>query len=243
MGWSSGSTLMSEVIAAMKNANIPEHLRAVAYDGIIDAFRNEDCDTLDECIGEDHAFDVAIGGSLKTIEPAPVEPDRVQLEKIMDCEDRDWDYFARTDPTPKARDFVSGVRFSPLPIFVSIDSISVVDCETHEEMLKPPTDADIESWSKPATPYVVELRSDDNEPLTVEWLNAVRPIRSSSLLEQGWPIGESSFCYFDIHRGYGTDKLFLWICVGGDTSVKTIEVHTRGEVRQICRALKAEVPK
>lgn len=242
MGWSSGSTLMSEVIAAMKNAEVPEYLRASAYRGIIEAFRNEDCDTLDECYGQDPAFDAAYIAFFET-SVSPAEPDRAQLEKIMDCEDRDWDYFSRTDPTPTARDFVSGVKFSPLPIFVSIDSISVVDCETHEEMLKPPSDADIESWSKPSTPYVVELRSDDNEPLTVEWLNEVRPIRSSSLLEQGWPIGDSSFCYFDIHRGYGTDKLFLWICVGGGTSVKTIEVQTRGEVRAICRALKAVVPK
>lgn len=59
MGWSSGSALMSEVIASMQEANIHEFQRVMAYKGIIDAFRDADCDTLDECVGEDPAFDEA----------------------------------------------------------------------------------------------------------------------------------------------------------------------------------------
>lgn len=59
MGWASGSTLMSRVIAAMQKANIHESQREIAYKGIIEAFEGEDCDTLDECVGEDPAFDLA----------------------------------------------------------------------------------------------------------------------------------------------------------------------------------------
>lgn len=175
----------------------------------------------------------------------PVGPDIKQLEKIMDCEDKDWEYFRRIDPPTviTSRDFLlssGGLHFAQTQIDY-IDSISIVDCETGEEMLKPPSESDISSWSQSSTPYVVELRSDDNEPLTVEWLNSVRPARSTPSHREGWPIGDSLCCYFDIERDLSNDTFFLWICFGNDT-IATIEVKTRGEVRAICRALKAEVP-
>lgn len=158
----------------------------------------------------------------------PVEPpitDRAQLENIMDCEDRDWDYFARTDPTPKARDFVSsgdgGLYWPQVCVGGNLDL----------------------TFRPQSTGECVHVfQSDDNEPLTMEWVNSVRPIRTSSFREQGWPIGDS-FCHFDIQKAFGTDKLYLFVCIGSDTAVGMIEVHTRGELRAICRALKTEVPK
>lgn len=61
MGWASGSSLMSEVIASLKGTVSDDKIRVQAYVGIIEAFEGNDCDTLDECIGDDEAWDTAYG--------------------------------------------------------------------------------------------------------------------------------------------------------------------------------------
>jgi hypothetical protein len=60
MGWASGSCLMGEVIRVIKKEVPDDEQRRLIYKGLIKAFRNEDCDTLDECIGDDPAFDAAM---------------------------------------------------------------------------------------------------------------------------------------------------------------------------------------
>ena len=61
MGWASGSGLMSEVIASIQE-NVEDHsIRVVIYTDLINAFEAEDWDTQDECMGEDDAFDEAMG--------------------------------------------------------------------------------------------------------------------------------------------------------------------------------------
>lgn len=57
MGWGSGSTVFSEVIAVMKEKVEDAEIRAEIYRDLIDVFENADCDTLDECVGDDKVFD------------------------------------------------------------------------------------------------------------------------------------------------------------------------------------------
>lgn len=60
MGWASGSSLMSDVIASVKKEVRDKDARTRLYIGLIEAFEEHDCDTLEECLGEDDAFDVAL---------------------------------------------------------------------------------------------------------------------------------------------------------------------------------------
>ena len=56
MGWSGGSSLMGEVIKSLKKAHVGVTQREEIYKHLIEAFENEDCDTLDECLDRDPAF-------------------------------------------------------------------------------------------------------------------------------------------------------------------------------------------
>lgn len=164
MGWSSGSELMSRVIDSMVLAQISAPQRTSAYRGIIAAFQDADCDTLDECSGMDPAFDAAFTDSSEK-DSAPVEPDSEQ--------------------------------------------------------------------------YVVELRSDDNEPLTMEWLDTVRPAISEN--SYAWQIATAKV-FFDVRFFYQTCTYCVCICDDTFRWQRLFDIKTRGEVRRICRALKAVVP-
>jgi predicted lipid-binding transport protein (Tim44 family) len=65
MGWASGSQLMSEVIAAIADKMDDHDTKVEIFESIIEAFEDADCDTLQECLDEDDAFDEA----LKNIHP------------------------------------------------------------------------------------------------------------------------------------------------------------------------------
>lgn len=56
MGWASGSSLFADVITAIKD-HIPSKEKEGVYTALIDAFEDEDCDTLDECVGIDPKLD------------------------------------------------------------------------------------------------------------------------------------------------------------------------------------------
>jgi len=56
MGWSSGSSLMSDCIRVLKREVPDAKVRQRIYVGMIKAFESEDADTLDECHGDDPAF-------------------------------------------------------------------------------------------------------------------------------------------------------------------------------------------
>jgi hypothetical protein len=60
MGWSSGSSLMSDVIHVIKFNVTSDTKRQDIYFDIIQDFENYDCDTLMECCGQDTAFDAAL---------------------------------------------------------------------------------------------------------------------------------------------------------------------------------------
>ena len=60
MGWASGSSLMCDVIAAIRPRVLQEKARLEIYRELIDAFEEMDCDTLGECAGEDDVFDEAL---------------------------------------------------------------------------------------------------------------------------------------------------------------------------------------
>lgn len=57
MGWGSGSRLATRLIKAAKETISNEEERVNFYDEMIDAFGDADCDTLDECLGDDPVFD------------------------------------------------------------------------------------------------------------------------------------------------------------------------------------------
>jgi len=57
MGWGSGSRLAMRLIKAAKETISNEEERVNFYDEMIDAFEDADCDTLDECLGDDPVFD------------------------------------------------------------------------------------------------------------------------------------------------------------------------------------------
>lgn len=57
MGWSSGSTTFSQVIAAVQPEVDDKEVRKRIYRPLIAAFEDQDWDTPDECVGEDDAYD------------------------------------------------------------------------------------------------------------------------------------------------------------------------------------------
>lgn len=57
MGWSSGSRLAEELIEVIKDVFTNHEEREEFYEKMIPIFEDFDCDTLDECIGTDSAFD------------------------------------------------------------------------------------------------------------------------------------------------------------------------------------------
>ncbi len=60
MGWSTGSSLMRDIIKAVKVTSLPFFERKVLYTKLIDAFESQDWDTQDEATGLDKAFDAAL---------------------------------------------------------------------------------------------------------------------------------------------------------------------------------------
>lgn len=59
MGWNTGSLIFSNIIEALNNADVNEEARKQIYTELIPFFEDEDCDTLEECLGEDKAYDKA----------------------------------------------------------------------------------------------------------------------------------------------------------------------------------------
>lgn len=58
MGWASGSSLMEEIVTALKSEFADDvKARKRVYKRLIKAFEDHDCDTLDEAIGTDAAYD------------------------------------------------------------------------------------------------------------------------------------------------------------------------------------------
>jgi hypothetical protein len=57
MGWTSGSSLACDLIVAAKSIISNEDERKDFYEQLILSFEEADCDTLDECVGIDEAFD------------------------------------------------------------------------------------------------------------------------------------------------------------------------------------------
>jgi hypothetical protein len=57
MGWASGSRFAIELIDAAKVTVTNEVERAAFYEKMIYVFEDADCDTLDECVGNDDVFD------------------------------------------------------------------------------------------------------------------------------------------------------------------------------------------
>lgn len=60
MGWSGGSRLFSNIIDVLQREISDSEKRQAIYWDLIQEFENEDWDTLDECMGEDPAYDLAV---------------------------------------------------------------------------------------------------------------------------------------------------------------------------------------
>lgn len=59
MGWSSGSRVADDLIKALQESVEDDYIREEFYKKMIEIFEDHDCDTLDECVGVDAAFDSA----------------------------------------------------------------------------------------------------------------------------------------------------------------------------------------
>lgn len=57
MGWASGSHLMCQIIASTMEYVDDDDIRRLLYHDFIIAFESKDCDTLQECMRIDPAFD------------------------------------------------------------------------------------------------------------------------------------------------------------------------------------------
>lgn len=57
MGWSGGSSVMSGLIHSCTKAKLTDAQKEVVYADMKSYLEDEDCDTLDECRGEDEIFD------------------------------------------------------------------------------------------------------------------------------------------------------------------------------------------
>jgi hypothetical protein len=81
MGWSSGTMVFSEIIEVLKDTVGDIPTRSEIYSGLIQVFENADCDNLDECIGEDIAFDDVWN---------ELHPSEDTDEEYYDSESGDW---------------------------------------------------------------------------------------------------------------------------------------------------------
>jgi hypothetical protein len=57
MGWASGSSLFSDIIEAINDCDVDDETRHMLYEKLIPIFEDEDCDTLQECLGQDSVYD------------------------------------------------------------------------------------------------------------------------------------------------------------------------------------------
>lgn len=57
MGWASGSSLFSDIIEAINDCDVDDETRYMLYEKLIPIFEDEDCDTLQECLGQDSVYD------------------------------------------------------------------------------------------------------------------------------------------------------------------------------------------
>ena len=75
MGWSSGSAVFADIITVLKDKVEDIPLREEIYEDLIPVFENADCDTLDECLDIDIAFDTVFKGLNPDIEDEEYEKD------------------------------------------------------------------------------------------------------------------------------------------------------------------------
>lgn len=71
MGWASGSDLMAKVIDAVRDSGLTRPKRIKLYKKLIKAFERHDCDTLQEALDRDGAYDDA----LQALHPSWFEED------------------------------------------------------------------------------------------------------------------------------------------------------------------------
>ena len=58
MSWKAGSKLFDGIIEILNNCDVEDDTRKLIYEELITLFEDQDCDTLDECVGEDKVFDL-----------------------------------------------------------------------------------------------------------------------------------------------------------------------------------------
>ncbi len=59
MGWSSGSSILADVIEAIEEHASADCDKVGMFERIIEAFEDADCDTTGECLAQSPAFDEA----------------------------------------------------------------------------------------------------------------------------------------------------------------------------------------
>ena len=85
MSWKLGSTIMDNIIEALKDRIDDELVREEVYAALIEVFMDNDCENLDECYGMDSAFDSAL-------DDASFDLDEDDEEIFEEDEDDDEEY-------------------------------------------------------------------------------------------------------------------------------------------------------
>ena len=57
MSWASGSSLFSDIIEAINDCDVDDETKYMLYGKLIPIFKDEDCDNLQECLGQDSVYD------------------------------------------------------------------------------------------------------------------------------------------------------------------------------------------
>ena len=82
MGWSSGSSLMSEIIEVFKEKFPEEKIRQDVYEELITIFEAYDADTLEECVDDDPVFEKALYEASETYREWKDDKDEIPDEDI-----------------------------------------------------------------------------------------------------------------------------------------------------------------
>lgn len=94
MGWSTGSCLMSNIIRSSLIRSKPFNVKYDLFVVLIETFEAEDCDTLEDCVGMDEAFDAAYRDMTDADDPYEddlYEDDDEWYEDDYEDDDEDFD--------------------------------------------------------------------------------------------------------------------------------------------------------
>lgn len=76
-----GFRFILDIIDAVVECEIDDETRKMLYEKLIPIFEDEDCDTLDECVGKDYMFDSVF----HTLYPPDTDDDPLDFDDVDGC--------------------------------------------------------------------------------------------------------------------------------------------------------------